>query len=186
MALEVFLLHFSRPYGMRIAGQRFISHHGYLPEEVLSTAAHENFHPPFDLADKDLLASLAPLRDDAWMVSIVRDHDPSFGYNSFAGILDEDAAEALDQIVAERLGFAKDAGERGRKHDGGMHLLAAALYRAMKVEGFDKSGGPFDAWLRGAITRGVLQPENVKRLAAEVVGLEAVAAWGPQRAPKAR
>jgi hypothetical protein len=71
------------------------------------------------------------------MASIVRDHDPPYGYNSFGGILEEDAAEALDQIVAERLRFANEPGERWRNHDGGMHLLAAALFRAMKEEGFE-------------------------------------------------
>ena len=62
--------------------------------------------------------------------------------------------------------------------------LTAALYRAMKLEGFDISGGSFETWLRSAIARDVLSPTNVKRLAAEVVGSAAVAAWGPHRGVK--
>jgi hypothetical protein len=180
-AIEVVVLHYSLPYGIRIAGQRFISHHRYPPEDQLRVAAHEILHPPFDRSDEELLRSLAALREDPWMVSIVEDHDPAFGYNDFLGVLDEDSTQALDQIVGERLGFAEEPGERWRTADGGMHMLAAALYRAMKDDGFGTTGGVYGDWLRGAIGRGVLGPENVKRLAAEVVGREAMDAWGPHR-----
>lgn len=50
-----------------------------------------------------------------------------------------------------------------------MHMVAAALYKAMKDDGFDRSGGSYGAWLSDAASRGLLAPENVKRLAAQVV-----------------
>lgn len=183
--IELILLNFSMPYGIRITGQRFISHISYDPDTQLRIAAHEIFHPSFDRQDEALLESLAPLRDDPWMVSIVEDHDPSFGYNSFLGVLGEGSAQALDQIVSERMGFARDPHRRWVEHDGGMHMLAAALYRAMLDDGFDETGGRYEDWLRAAIARGVLAPDNVRRLAAEVVGEDAVNAWGPHRSASA-
>jgi hypothetical protein len=179
--IEVVVLQFSKPYGIRVIGQRFLTHHSYDAGVQLRTAVHEIFHPPFDLDDAEMWERLRALRDDPWMISIVEDHDPSVGYNSFEGVVDEGSAQALDQIVSERLGFARDPGERWRTADGGMHMLAAALYHAIKEDGIDERGGVYGDWLKSALDRGLLTPEEVKRRAAEIVGEEAVAAWGPHR-----
>ena len=120
---------------------------------------------------------LLPLRQDPWVTSIVEDHDPRYGYNSFEGVVDEDSTQALDQIVSERMGFARDPATRWQQADGGMHMLAAAFYQAMKISGFAESGGNYALWLKGALEDGLLNPESVKDLAAEVVGEEAVIAW---------
>ena len=115
------------------------------------------------------------------MASIVEDHDPQYGYQRFVSVIDEDSTQALDQIVADRLGFARDPGERWRHSDGGMHMLAAALYHAMQETGFADSGGKYEDWLKNGLRSGLLSPAEVKRRAALVVGQEAVDAWGPQR-----
>ena len=121
---------------------------------------------------------LADLENDPWMQSIVNDHDPRYGYNSFGGIVNEDSTQALDQIVSERMGFARDAGKRWSHSDGGMHMLAAALYHAMKEDGFADKGGVYSDWLKSALRRGLLSPDMVRHRAAEVVGQEAVDSWG--------
>ncbi len=175
--IEIIVLNYSQPYGIKIIGQRFLTHHSYSPEIQLRTAAHEMFHPPFDLGDEELLALFRPLAEDKWMQNIVDDHDPRFGYNSFEGIINEDSTKALDQIVGERLGFARDPAERFVASDEGMHMVAAALYQAMKEDGFDERGGTYADWLKGALRQGWLTPEEVRRRAAEIVGDEAVAKW---------
>jgi len=179
--IELIVVNFSQPYGIRIQGQRFLAHHSYPPETQLRIAAHEIFHPPFDNSDADLLRLLEPLENDPWMISIVEDHNPGFGYNSFLGVVNEDSTKALDQIVSERLGFARDMGQRLRHSDDGMHMLAAALYHAMVEDGFAETGGVYEDWLKSALERGLLTPDEVRRRAAEIVGQEAVDAWGPGR-----
>jgi hypothetical protein len=177
--IEVVITQFAQPYGIRVVGQRFIAHHGYDPSVQLRNAAHEIFHPPFDVGDAALWERLRDLRSDPWMASIVANHDPKFGYNSFEGIVDEDSTQALDQIVTERLGFAHDRVKRWATFDGGMHLLAAALFHAMREDGFAETGGVYGDWLTGALDRGLLTPPEVRRRAAAIVGDEPVAHWQP-------
>ncbi|NIP18435.1 MAG: hypothetical protein GWM87_09960 [Xanthomonadales bacterium] len=175
--IELVVLNFSLPYGIKIVGQRFLAHHSYDKNVQLRIAAHEIFHPPFDVNDEALLDSLEPLRSDPWMISIVEDHDPAFGYNSFVGVLNEDSAQALDQLVAERLGFARDPARRWRHADDGMHMLAAAIYHMLREDGYANTGGVYAKWLERAIALGRFEPSEVKRRATEVVGAEAVDRW---------
>lgn len=177
--IEIVILHFSEPYGIRVTGQRFLTHHSYDAHIQLRTAAHEIFHPPFVLDDWRLWVRLETLKNDPWMRNIVEHHDARFGYNSFEGIVNEDSTKALDQIVSERLGFAGSLRERLIEGDGGMHVLAAALYQAMKEDGFDRRGGSYSDWLISALDRGMLTPSEVRRRAAIVLGRQAVDRWNP-------
>lgn len=175
--IEVLLLFFSHPYGIRVIGQRFASHYSYPMEVQLLTAAHEMFHPPFERGDMSIYESLEALRSDPWMMSIVHDHDPALGYNTFPELLDESSTQALDQIVANRMGFGLGPGARWRRADGGMHMLAAAIYQMLREDGFDRSGGNYSEWLVAAIERGMFTPDEVKRRAALIVGRDAVNRW---------
>ncbi len=176
--IEVLVLAYNDPYGIRITGQRFITHHGYSNELVLRNAVHEMFHPPFVRDNARLWTALTPLEKDPWMRSVVEDHDPAYGYRTFRGIVNEDSTRALDQLVSEQLGIARDMGRRVQHDDGGMHVLSAALYSLLKASGFASSGGRYEAWLIDAAERGMLSPENVKRHAAYVAGVQAVERWG--------
>jgi hypothetical protein len=183
--VEVFLLFFSKPYGIRITGQRLASHYSYPMFVQLRTATHEMFHPPFERADDSIYESLKPLANDPWMLSIVNDHDPSLGYNTFSELLDESATQALDQILADRMGLSPGPGARWRNSDGGMHMLATAIYQMLTEDGYHKTGGNFGDWLHSAIDRGLFSPDEVRRRAALIVGQEAVDRW-PRSAPAAR
>lgn len=180
-SLEIVILEFCQPYGIRVTGQRFLTHHSYNAETQLRTAAHEVFHPPFDTDDWRFVARFARLREDEWMRSVVETHNPQFGYNSFEGLINEDSTQALDQIVSERMGFARDPGDRWRRADDGMHMLAAALYHAMKEDGFDRRGGRYEDWLLSAFDRGLLTPQEVRRRATIVVGAQTVNRWSSRR-----
>lgn len=175
--VEIIVLNYNQPYGIKIIGQRFLTHHSWSAQTQLRIAAHEIFHPPFDLEDQDLKDLLKPLANDTWLQNIIKDHDPRFGYNTFEGVINEDSTQALDQIVGERLGFARDPAQRFVHADDGMHMMAAALYRAMKLDGFDERGGTYSDWLKSALTRGLLSPEQVRNHARAVVGDAAVDKW---------
>lgn len=175
--IDVFLLYFSKPYGIRVTGQRFASHHSYPMYIQLRTATHEMFHPPFERGDHSVYERLDELRTDPWMQSILNGHDPSIGYNTFPELLDESATQALDQIVADRMGFDQGPGARWRTADGGMHMLAAAIYQMLRQDRFGETGGTFAEWFDSAIDRGMFTPAEVKRRAARVVGQDAVDRW---------
>jgi hypothetical protein len=178
--IDLFLLYFSKPYGIRVTGQRFASHHSYPMYIQLRTATHEMFHPPFDRGNHSVYERLEELRADPWMQSILTGHDPAIGYNTFPELLDESATQALDQIVADRMGFDQGPGARWRTADGGMHMLAAAIYQMLVEDRFGDEGGDFDTWFDSAIDRGLLAPAQVKRRAALVVGQDAVDRWEPE------
>lgn len=175
--ISVTVAYFARPYGIRVVGQRLIAPHDYDPSVQLRIAAHEIFHPPFDLSDTRMWQRLEELRTDPWMTAIVRDHDPKFGYNSFKGLVNEDSTQALDQVVSDRLGLARDPGQRWSTDDDGMHLLAAAIYHAMEEDGFDRTGGVYGEWLAGALDRGLLTPTEVRCRATAIVGANVVESW---------
>jgi hypothetical protein len=178
--IDVLLLYFSKPYGIRVTGQRFASHYSYPMDIQLRTATHEMFHPPFERGDMSIYAALDELRTDPWMMSILEDHDPALGYNTFPELLDESSTQALDQIVANRMGFGYGPGSRWRTTDGGMHMLAAAIYQMLREDRFDRTGGNYSEWLESAIERGMFTPEEVKRRAALITGQEAVNRWSRQ------
>ena len=179
--VDIILVNYAKPYGIRILGQRFIAYYGWDAQTQLRIAAHEIFHPPYDRNDAELQDLLSDLRADPWFLSIVNDHDPQFGYNSFDGVVDEGSTQALDQIVSDRLGFAREPGQRWRESDGGMHMFAAALYQAMRESGFADKGGTYSEWFKHALRSGMLSPSEVQRRAALVVGQDAVQIWGPHR-----
>jgi len=166
--IEVLLMRFCQPYGIRITGMRFLTDVDYPNDIVLRNTAHEPFHPPFpDPAPMKLV--YVALQKDPFVSRAFAKHDPKYGYNSFEGYVDEDSVQALEQIVSERLGFAADAATRWQEADGGMHVLAAALYQAMKDDEFDKRGGVYEEWLIDMVKSGRLAPGKLEPLAKRVL-----------------
>jgi hypothetical protein len=93
---------------------------------IIRIAAHEILHPPFPMDGPAAKAALAVLGEGHLFTRIVAEHDPAFGYNPSEGVLNEDTVQALDQIIAERLGARPPPGKRWNEADDGMHVLAAA------------------------------------------------------------
>jgi hypothetical protein len=175
--LHVDILEFAWPYGIRLLGQRFASHPDYDVEATLHVARHEIFHPPFDLEDQRYWEALTELEESELIQSILEHSSPAYGYNSFEALVNEASAQALDHLVAEKMDMAPDPGERWRESDGGMHMLAAALYHAMKEDDYHRRGGVYGDWLLSAVDRGLIKAETLKKRAIKVVGREAVEAW---------
>lgn len=176
-SLEVILLHFSKPHGIKVRGQRFLTHHDYPDDIVLRNAAHEMLHPPFDMEGPTARLVLQTLDRDPLLTRVVAGHNPAFGYNSLAGLLNEDCVQALEQIVSERLGFARPPGEYWRRQDEGMHILAAALYGLLKADGYDRTGGDFEAWIGQAATTGRMSPASLANAASRVMELPVDRLW---------
>ncbi|WP_147444280.1 MULTISPECIES: hypothetical protein [Corallococcus] len=181
--ITIDLLHFSKPHGIKVIGQRFLTHRTYSDALIIRNAAHEILHPPFDATHPSILAALEVLRRDPLLPRIVADHDPAFGYTTLEGLFDEDTAEALEQLITERLGVAVPARERWRKADDGMHVLAAGLYGLLKADGFERTGGVIQEWLGKAAHEGRLGSASLHASAAGVLGLPSEQLWVPP-APK--
>ncbi|QSQ23556.1 hypothetical protein JY651_00800 [Pyxidicoccus parkwayensis] len=181
--IAIDLMHFSKPHGIKVIGQRFLTHLTYSDELVIRNAAHEILHPPFDVEHPAIRAAMEVLQRDPLLTRIVADHDPSFGYTTLEGLFDEDTAEALEQLINERLGVAVPARERWRRADDGMHVLAAGLYGLLKADGFERTGGVIQEWLGRAAREGRLAPESLHAAAASVLELPAERLWAPPAKP---
>jgi len=167
--IEVVLLEFSNPHGIKVIGQKFLTGIGYDDKITIQTAAHEILHPPVNMRGPAAKAALAVLNEDALLRRIVAEHDPAFGYSTMAGILDEDLVKALDQVISERLGVANDPAERWTEQDDGMHVLAAGFYGLMQETGFAKTGGNLEHWLLRQAKDGSLRPPKLHDVAAKVL-----------------
>jgi hypothetical protein len=176
-SIEIVLLWFSKPHGTRIQGQRFLSHVDYPDELTIRIAGHEILHPPFPMEGRTAKAAIAALERDPLMVRILKEHDPAFGYNTMEGILNEDTVEALDQLIAERLGVSRPPAERWAQADDGMHVLAAGLYGMLKADGFDRTGGNIETWIASALKSGRLAPASLHASASKVLGVPADELW---------
>jgi hypothetical protein len=180
-SIEIVLLWFSKPHGTRVQGQRFLSHVDYPDELTIRIAGHEILHPPFPMDGATAKAAIATLEKDPLMVRILQEHDPAFGYNTMEGILNEDTVEALDQLIAERLGVSIPPARRWAQADDGMHVFAAAVYGMLKAEGFDRTGGNIERWMADAVKTGKLAPERLHAAAAKVLEKPADQLWVPPK-----
>ena len=178
--IEVILMHFCRPYGIRITGVRYLTDVDYPVDIVLRNAAHEPFHPPFS-GTSAMWAALAPLHDDLYVRRVYDAHDRKFSYNSWEAYVEEDSVQALEQLVSEHFRFAIDPALRWRYADGGMHVLAAALYRALKDDRYEQTGGNYEEWLIGAVKSGRLGPHPLEALARRVLEVSAGSTAMPRK-----
>ncbi len=166
--ITVYLLAYSEPHGIRITGLRFLTHYSYPFSIVLHNAIHEPMHPPYDANDPTVKKAVAQLSTDPIISDKVQHHDPSFGYNSPAGYIEEDSVQALEQIVSERVGFGQNVCRYWEEQDGGMHVLAAAIYWEYK-SALDAGPQPYSAWFTKAVADGNLRGEPLKAAIRQVL-----------------
>jgi hypothetical protein len=175
--IEVVLLHFSKPHGIKVQGQTFLQAADYDIDTTVRIAAHEMLHPPVPMDGRAAVAALNVLGRDALLNRIVREHDPRWGYGTLKGLLDEDLVQALDQLISEALGVARQPAKRWRDSDDGMHVLAAGLYGLLREDGWTNKGGSIENWLADAARRRRLSPRLLHRVAARVLQRPADALW---------
>ncbi len=177
--IEMNLLWFCVPHGVKLQGQRFIAPVVAPDDAILLTAAHEVLHPPFDMRGAVARRCIAQLESDPLLRRILAEKDKDSGYNDAAGLFDEDTVQALDQIIQERLGSGQAPAKRWAQSDGGIHILAAAFYGMLKADRFDQTGGAIEAWFDLAQARGRLAPASLHEAAAAVLGRSAGSLWKP-------
>jgi len=167
--IEIVLLQFSKPHGIKVQGQTFLQATDYDTATTVRIAAHEMLHPPVPMDGTAAIAALAVLARDPLVSRIVRDHDPRWGYNSLDGMVNEDLVQALDQLISEALGVGRNPADRWRKSDDGMHVLAAAFYGLLRQDRWIETGGSIEAWLADAVRQGRLAPAVLHPIAARVL-----------------
>lgn len=167
--IDITLLQFVKPHGIKVRGQRFLQSAGYDVATTVRVAAHELIHPPVPMNGPAALAALAVLEKDPLIPRIVTEHDPRWGYTTLPGILNEDLCQALDQMVSEAMGVARNPADRWRLADDGIHVLAAGFYGLLRQDRWAREGGSIEAWLADAVQRGRLAPANLHAVAADVL-----------------
>ena len=159
--ITVYLLNYSEPHGIRITGLRFLTHVSYPFKIVLHNAIHESMHPPYHADEAKVARAIELLGQDPTVADKVQHHNPSFGYNTAAGYIEEDSVQALEEIVSEEFGVGHNACKYWREQDDGMHVLAVALY-----EGYGQAVAthprPYSQWFTQAVEKGQLRGSALK------------------------
>lgn len=175
--IQIVLLQFSKPHGIKVQGQTFLQAVDYDTATTVRIAAHEMLHPPVVMDGPAATAALAVLERDRLIMKIVREHDPRWGYTTLEGMLDEDLAQALDQLISEALGVARNPADRWRLSDDGMHVIAAGLYGLLRQDRWTETGGSIEQWLADAVRKGRLEPAVFHPVAARVLERPVNALW---------
>ena len=161
--ITVYMLYYSQPHGIKITGTRFLTDVAWPFKIVIRTAAHEMMHPPYGINhSKKLSDAIESLRKDDFLMGKVKNHNPSFGYNTLEGLVEEDCVQALDEMINEKLGIAWDAHERWKINDDGIHVFAVALYQMMKEENYNSKHEVFSDFLVRMIESGKLAAGTIK------------------------
>ena len=159
--ITIFVLAYSEPHDIRLTGLRFITNVSYPFDIVLHSAIHEAMHPPYRLDDLDVRRAVMRLSTEPVIVDKVMHHDRSAGYNTATGLIEEDSVEALEQIVSETFGAGRNARWYWYNQDGGMHVLAPALYVGYK-DSLARTPEPYSRWLIKAVADGQLQGSRLR------------------------
>jgi hypothetical protein len=167
--IEVVLLQFAKPHGIKVQGQTFLQSADYDTATTVRIAAHEMLHPPFDQTGAAAQAALTIFRQDPLITRIVREHDPNLGYTTLEGLLDEDLVQALDQLISEALGVARNPADRWHNSDDGIHMIAAGLYGLLREDRWVQQGGSIEKWLLQAAASGRLKRHSFHKAAAKVL-----------------
>jgi hypothetical protein len=160
--ITIYLLAYSEPHGIRITGLRFLTHVSYPFSIVLHNAIHEPMHPPYHADDPKVREAIDLLGRDPLVVDKVQHHDPSFGYNTTAGYIEEDSVQALEQLVSEKVGVGRNPCEYWKEQDGGMHVLAAAMYTDYK-QGLSPFPESYSQWFKRSVQDGQLRGSNLQK-----------------------
>lgn len=175
--IQIVLLQFSKPHGIKVQGQTFLQAADYDTATTVRIAAHEMLHPPVPMEGPAATAALAVFERDPLIRKIVREHDPRWGYTTLKGLVDEDLAQALDQLISEALGVARNPADRWRQSDDGMHVIAAGFYGLLRQDRWVDQGGSIEQWLANAARQGRLKPAVFHAVAARVLERPVDALW---------
>jgi hypothetical protein len=168
-AVELCVLRWAAPHGIRVTGTRFLTDTRYDADRVLNIAVHELLHPPWP-DGHPVRGRLDELAADPFLAARFARRDPAAGYNSWASYAEEDAAQALDELLNIQLGrnTRGDPVTRWADADDGMHVLALLLYDTLRRGGFDPAAGSYADFLARALTDEDLWPRDLQARHAEL------------------
>jgi len=143
--ISVYLLYFNKPHSFKIEGNCFLTNYSYSTKIIMNDAVHELVHTIDFSKDEQLASALESLKQDKFLMDKFRNHNPSFGYNTFEGYVEENCVRALDERINRKYGFTKfnKPKKRWKKEDDGMHVLAMAIYYLMEKEHYDEEKETF-------------------------------------------
>jgi hypothetical protein len=162
-AVELCVLRWAAPHGIRVTGTRFLTDIRYDADRVLNIAVHELLHPPWPKGHpvKDRLDALAA---DPFLAARFAGRDPAAGYNTWSGYAEEDAAQALDQFLNDQLELNTrgDPVTRWTTADDGMHVVALLLHDALRRGGYDPAEGRYADFLARALSDQTTWPRDLE------------------------
>jgi len=162
-AVELCVLRWAAPHGIRVTGTRFLTDIRYDADVVLNIAVHELLHPPWPKGHP-VKARLDALAADPFLAARFAGRDPAAGYNTWASYAEEDAAQALDQFLNTQLGRNTRGGPvtRWTTADGGLHVLALLLHDILQRGGFDPAAGSYADFLARALSDANTWPRDLE------------------------
>jgi hypothetical protein len=128
--ITVYLCTFAAPHGIKICGTRYITDVAFSKETSLGIAVHEMFHPPYEA--KNLEKDLQKLGNDPLLKHAFKTKNPSYGYSTMEGFIEENVVEAMAIFICHKIGLEKDPLAYFAKHDDGSHMLSVVLFEYFK------------------------------------------------------
>ncbi|MGC1184748.1 MAG: hypothetical protein WBA31_06300 [Candidatus Dormiibacterota bacterium] len=160
--VELCVLRWAAPHAIRVTGVRFLGDVRYSEQVILSNALHELLHPPWP-NDHPATRALLGMATDPFLQQRFTARNPDAGYNTWEGYIEEDAAQALDQVLATGLGMAtKDPVSRWTEADDGLHVLALLLHDTLQRGGFEPGLESYADFLARALTDEQLWPKDLE------------------------
>jgi hypothetical protein len=160
--VELCVLRWAAPHAIRVTGVRFLGDVRYDRHVLLNNAVHELLHPPWP-AHHRVKRMLGALSVDPFLASRFAARDPAAGYGTWPAYVEEDAAQALDQLLITELGQArKDPVTRWTTADGGMHVLALLLHDTLIRAGFDAAQDSYADFLARELASGQGWPKDLE------------------------
>ena len=144
--IEIILLEFCKPHGIKVIGQRFLSAIDWPDDVHIRTAGHEILHPPIDKAgSRGRRPSRFSNGTGCWPGSS-RSMIRSSGTTPS---MDCSKRTSCPRWISSSPNASSRPEKSARAMDvsGGMHLLSAGLYGLMKQDGFARTGGNLEQWL---------------------------------------
>ncbi len=159
--IEVCLLRWAAPHAIRVTGVRFLTDVRYPATIVLNNSVHELLHPSWP-DGHPVSSQLFDLQTDPFLAERFAQRPPEAGYNDWSAYVEEDAAQALDQWINEKLELARDPASRWLDADDGMHVLALLLFDLLRRGNFGNTEETFAGFLSRALSDKEVWPVDLR------------------------
>jgi hypothetical protein len=127
--------------------------------QLIHEVAHNQL---LDWSDPAVIAAAATLGQDPYFASVFEGQKVTSGYVVMTDFVEENVTEAAQMKLAPALGVAVDPKRYLRGHDGGSHVLSAALLQVMADQGWAPGGAEtFQAFFLRMVGSGALGPGTV-------------------------